>query len=202
MLQPTAADYLEEAAREDLIARLEGRGYRVAREVPVGDQRVDLLAERDGERIAYEIKARSRLKESAQQIEARREAARRSGVSGFRVLVAVPPHAVDVTIEDFEPELRTYLREHPLTDVPKYLPSGTRVENVIDIEIDTVELARSGIRVRGRGYVDVAFNDGAVVSDDTRVYDSLPFSFDVELDSALHIKEMHAFTLDTSVFVT
>jgi hypothetical protein len=202
MVQRTSADYLEESAREDLIARLEGRGYQVAREVQVGDQRIDLLAERDGERIAYEVKARSRLKDSAQQMEQRREAARRNGVSVFRVLVAVPPHAVDVTIENFESELRTYLRDRPLPVVLKDLPSDTRVENVVDIEIDTAEVSRSGIRVRGRGYVDVVFSDGEGVGDDSRVYDSLPFSFDVELDSALHIKEMHAYTLDMSVFRT
>jgi Holliday junction resolvase len=201
MVRRSSADYLEESTREDLIADLEGRGYRVAREAMLGDQRVDLLAERDGERLAYEVKARSRLRDSARQIEQLREAAQRNGVSNFRVVVAVPPRTVDVTIEDFESELLDYFFDHDTPNTLNNLSSGTRVEDVTDIEIETVELTRSGTRVRGRGYVDLELNyGGGVEKDGVTAFDSLPFSFDVELDSDLHIVEMRGLTFDTSSF--
>jgi len=201
-LRSPSADYLEEAALEDLVADLEQRGYHVVREAPLGDRRVDLLAERDGERLAFEVKARSRLKESALEIERLREAARHAGLTGFRVVVAMPPRAVDVTIENLDSELLGYFYEHETPKALDALSSETRVEDVTDIEIDAVEIRHTGIRVLGRAYVDIELNygDGGIENDGVTASDSVPFSFDLELGSDLKIIDMHRLSFDTSAF--
>jgi predicted RecB family endonuclease len=201
-LRSPSADYLEEAALEDLTASLERRGYRVVREALLGDQQLDLLAERNGERIGFEVKARSRLKDSALEIERLRTAARHAGLTGFRVVIATPPHAVDVTIEGLDTELLGHLYAHEMPDVLAVLSAGTRVEDVSDIEIEAVEVRHAGIRVLGRAYADIELTYGSGAEQDAlTASDSVPFSFDLELDSDLKIATMHRLTFDTSAFV-
>ena len=153
--------YPEEVKLEQLTAELEGQGYRVEREALLGDQRVDLLAERGDERLAFAVKARSRLGESGEELERLREAALNGEVTGFRVVVAVPPHKVNVTIDNLRSELLAYIVEHrsqlehetPETVQP--FASVTKFVDVIDIVIDAVEMHPSRIRVQGRAWADV-----------------------------------------------
>jgi Holliday junction resolvase len=200
-MRSPSADYLEEAALEDLVADLERRGYHVVREAQVVDRQFDLLAERDGERLAFEVKARSRLKDSAAEIERLRDAARRAGLDGFRVVVATPPHSVNVTVENLDAELLGYFYQHETPSALDVLSSGTRVEDVNDVEIDDVEIRQDGIRLLGRAYADVELNfGGGTEKDGSTASDSVPFSFDVELDPQLHIVEMRRLAFDTSGF--
>lgn len=200
-MRSPSADYLEQAALEDLVTNLERRGYQVVREAQLADQQFDLLAERAGERLAFEVKARSRLKDSAGEIEHLRQAARKAGLSGFRVVVATPPHAVDVSIENLDAELLGYFYAHETPAALVSLASEIRVEDVVDIEIDSVEIRQAGIRVLGRAYADVELTfGGGIENGGATTSDSVPFSFDLELDSNLHIMEMRNLAFDTSGF--
>jgi hypothetical protein len=86
-----AADYLEAAKVEDLIEDLRRSGYRIKQHAMVGNQEFDLLAQRGDERLVFEIKARSRLKESIEEVAHLRAAALEAGVDGFRLLIVSPP---------------------------------------------------------------------------------------------------------------
>jgi hypothetical protein len=202
-MRKSSADYLEEAKIEDLAADLERRGYRVAREAMLGDRRVDLLAERDGDRRAYSVKAQSRLKESVQEVEQLRQAALRAGLTGFTVVVAVPPRAVDVTIENLRSELLAYLVENDIA-VTLVGPYPVRIiEDVVDVAIDAIDLHPSRVRIRGTAYLDVQVDDGGMARGEAGfAADSYPFSFDLDLDPNLKIVEMHDLSVDALVAST
>ena len=194
-----SADYLEEAKIEELAANLEARGYRVARAVPLGDQRIDLVAERDGERRAYAVKAISRLNESTQEVERLQLAARQAGLSGFTMVVAVPPRAIDVTIENLRSELLDYFAEHDVTSRLNGPYPITKMERVVDVEIDAVDVHPARIHVRGRAYLDVQIDDGVGFDGDVDfAIDSYPFTFDLDLDADLKIVVMHDLSVNTN----
>src|SRR4051812_11786834 len=104
-MRAPAADYLEEARIEELVTELSADGYRVERDATLGGQVFDLLAQRDGERVVYEVKARSRLKESIEEVARLREAAIGARVSGFQLEVVNPPQEKSVEIEGLAAEL-------------------------------------------------------------------------------------------------
>ena len=197
-MRRSSADYLEEAAIEDLAADLEERGFRVAREAPLGDQRVDILAERDGERRAYTVKARSRLGETTQEVERLRRAARQARLDGFIVVVATPPHKVDVTIDNLRSELLNHFVEH---DVAARLdgPPVMIFEDVVDIVIEAIDVHPARVRVRGKAYIDVQVDEGpGPDGDESFAIDSYPFTFDVDLDPDLKIVELHDLSVNTN----
>ena len=203
-MRRSAADYLEEMKLEELTAYLEGKGYRVEREAPLGDQRVDLLAERGDERLAFAVKARSRLEDSSQELVRLRKAALDARLTGFRIVVAVPPRTVDVSIDNLRAELLAYLIEHravvehetpetvqPFADVTKFV-------DVIDLLIDVVEIHPSRVHVHGRAWVDVE----APIDDKWKdqydfAVDIFPFTFDLDLDHDLKIARMNRLVIET-----
>lgn len=192
-----SADYLEEAKIEELAADLEARGYRVAREVPLGDQRIDLLAERDGERRAYAVKAISRLKDSSHDIERLHKTAREAGLTGFIMVVAVPPRKIDVTIDNLRTELLDYFVEHDVAANLNGPYPVTKMERVVDVLIDAIDVHPSRMHVRGRAYLDVQIDDGLGFDGEVDfAVDSYPFTFDLDLDPDLKVVAMHELSID------
>lgn len=192
-MRSPSAEYLEAAKVEELAADLQQQGYRVVRDAQLGSQQFDLLAERDGQRLAVEVKARSRLTESTADVIRLREAARAAGLSEFRLVVVVPPRVVDVSIENLETEFLRYFADQGVPSNLDELSSETRIENVSDIEVESVSIHPSHIQVRGRATIDVELNFGR----DTTTTESLPFTFDVELDSDLKVVAMTELLIDT-----
>src|SRR5687768_8268395 len=100
-----AADYLEADRIEELAVELDREGYRVEKEAQVGNQQFDLVAQRNGELVVIEVKARSRLKESSDQLARLRAAAREGGATGFHLEVVNPPQDVKVSVEGLDAAL-------------------------------------------------------------------------------------------------
>ena len=139
-----------------------------------------------------------------QEVERLREAALKARLTGFRVVVAVPPHRVDVTIDNLRSELLVYLIEHraqvehetpetvqPFADVTKFV-------DVIDIVIDAVEMHPSQVHVRGRAWIDVEAPIGEAWKDEYDfAVDIFPFTFDLDLDSNLNIVRMNRLVIQT-----
>src|SRR5688572_28721852 len=107
-------DYLEAEKLRELADDLTHQGYQVERDAKIGAQVFDLVARKENERIAFEVKARSRLKETSSQVADLRAAAQEAGVRDFRLVVVNAPREIDLIIEDFEVELANYLIEHGL----------------------------------------------------------------------------------------
>jgi len=195
-----AADYLEAEKIEELAEDLRRSGYRVEREARLGNQQFDLLAQRDGERVVVEVKARSRLKESVEQLARLRAAARKAGIDVFRLVVVNPPREVDVTIEGLDWELTNYLNEHLPGELDE-ISSGTIVEGVSDIEIDLADIKRDGMHVRGRASVDVQLNYGGGVERDGLTETAIfPLIFDINLGPDWKLEEANELHVDVDSF--
>jgi len=200
-MRSASADYLEAARLEELAEDLRSRGYRVKSDARIGDQVFDLFAQRGSERLVFEVKARSRLKDATEQVARLRAAAQEAGLTQFRLVVVNEPHEVEVTIGDFENELARYLLEEELPSGLDEISSATRVEGVTDVAIQSVDIRRSGIHVRGRASVDVELNyGGGTARDGLTVSDSLPFTFDVELGPDLKLVRVNEVEVDLSGF--
>ena len=113
------SDYLEIAKTEELAAQLRAAGYDVTLNAPASESaiRYDLLATRNGERIAFEVKARTQFGGSADQINYLRKLARHDGINEFRLVLVNPPHKTDVNIDGLDIKLLTYLAD----DMPSEL---------------------------------------------------------------------------------
>ena len=196
MMRRPTADYLEADKIEELADDLSRDGYQVEREASVGDQQFDLVARRDGELVVYEVKARSRLKESVEQLARLRAAARNGGVTSYRLVVVNPPQEVKVAIEGLDTQLLEHFLEELPTEVDQ-LSYATRVKRVKLFEIDSVDVRREAIRVQGRAalYVELNFR-GRTDSIDHSVDEGLGFTFDVDLGPDLKLATVHDLKVD------
>jgi Holliday junction resolvase len=190
------AEYLESAKIEELAEELQESGYRVEREATVANQVFDILAQRGDERLVFEVKARSRLKESIDEVAQLRQAAFEARVSGFRLVVVTPPRATEVTIEGLESELTHYLVDNPPPTLDEMF-SNPRVERATDIEIESAAVRHDGIDVRGRATVNLEVDfGGRPTVDNYRVSDALSFTFDVALGPDLKLAMVHDLKVD------
>lgn len=126
-----AARQWERAAVEQLALDLEREGYRVERDVPVEDLRIDLLASRDNEKILFEVKAPGAADAAAWVAAAAgMQAAAKALGARFRLVVVRVPHETSIHIEGLESALEAYLVEH----VPETILALSRDAAVLDVD--------------------------------------------------------------------
>lgn len=194
------AEYLEEAAITDLSRQLADEGYKVVREARSKQQPYDLVATKNGRKIAFEVALRSNLGESAPSIATLRREARQQGYDEFRLVIVDPPHETPVEIEGLE----TALFRHLVEDTPEELDelsSSTRVEDVNYVEIDSITISKDDIRVIGNAVVAVELEYGGGNERDGASYSmDFPFHFDIRLGRDLQIEEVLHLKVDTSSF--
>ena len=195
-----ATKYLEAAKVDQVATELELQGYQVTKEPPSVDDRYDLLATKDGKTIAIEVKARSELRASMDEIRRLREQAKQQGYAEFRLIVANAPREKSISVSGLENTLGELIRE----DVPSELydvASAPFIEGVSAIEIDSVQITTHGIEVEGTGLVDVDLESGGgEVRDGMTWSTDFPFSFSILLNSDLEIAQVHNLKVDTSSF--
>jgi hypothetical protein len=104
--------YLEAAKIEELVDQLSSQGYQVVRPSDADEAPFDLIAEKPGRRLAYNVKAQGHLRGSVEEILARRRYAQEHGIDSTSLVVVNPPHSTDVQIDGIEKALLDYLSEH------------------------------------------------------------------------------------------
>lgn len=191
--------YLRAAKIEELAAQLRSDGYEVSVGAEGPDEGFDLVARKAGRKLAVEVAAQGALKDSLPDIHRLREQARDQGYDDFRLVVVNPPRAVEAEVEGIKDVLRHYLA----TNVPSKLAelaTHTAVESVVLVEIDQLDVFKSGIHVAGKGVVDVRFDSNGAPGDMASGTDGLPFTFDVTLDPNLQLQQVHKIDIDTSSY--
>ena len=197
----SSLDYLESAKTEELALRLSAEGYKVVREAsgPEGKEKYDLVAERGNEKIVFEVKARARLKQESAQIRRLRKMAHQQGYNEFRLVVVNPPREVSVEIEGLSQILLNHLVENMPEELNE-LSTNTRIEDVSDLEFDSVSMSGEGIRVRGTGVADVVLEyGGGEERDGLRTREGYPLTFDILLDESRSVEDVEI-QVDTSSF--
>jgi Holliday junction resolvase len=194
-----AVQYLEAAKVEEIASQYQREGYEVL-VAPVHDYGYDLIATRGNRRLAIQVKARSELRKGADEIRRLREQASRQGFDEFRLVVVNPPREVSVEIAGLDRELFDYLANNLPANLEQ-LSSGTRIENVVDVDIDSVEVTTEGIKVVGSGTVEVELAYGSDTGQEGYSWSTnFPLSFDIELNHNLYIQRVNDMDVDTSSF--
>ena len=200
-MKHTADCYLEAATTEEYADKLRADGYDVKLNVPAleSKMRYDLLATRNGETIAFEVKARSQYAGAVEQIRNLRQTARSSGINEFRLVLVNPPRQTVVSIEGFQAKLPDYLRQEVPQEIRVLAPSFT-LENVYEIKIDNIKVDKEGISLTGAAVVRVGRHYHSDAPEGQTEYEGYPLSFDLTLDHEINIKTVKALCVDTSAF--
>ena len=199
----TSFDYLEAAKIEELTTQFRNEGFDVTLNPTGDDEGYDLVAEKNGAKVAVEVKFNARLRESAETIKALRRRALERGYDEFRLVVVSPPHETNVHIEGFEERLLEHLRDSPPERIKK-LPNQPSISDVRGVDIDSITISSGGTRVSGNGVVRVsepltfAHYSPNPLLDTSELPMDFPFNFEIKLDSELRITEVYKIDVDTS----
>jgi hypothetical protein len=131
LVQRLEGDPIESSDREEkrireLKVELESQGYDVTTQPSGPDEGYDIVATKDGRKIAVEVKANSELAESAEAIRNLRRRARERGFDEFRlILIKTPPPPPDIRIQGLEQRLPA-LVENYLNNPPESVRENTQ----------------------------------------------------------------------------
>jgi len=187
------AEYLRAAKVHKLAGNFRHAGYDVSVDTAEG---FDLLASKNGKRIAIQVQAGDELRTTSERVARLRRIARELGYDDFRLVVANPPRQVDVEIEGLEMELYRYMSER-IPDELAILSSNTVVIDVGALEIEGVHARPDELRVTGTGLVDVELQydpAGEMITTTT----DFPFRFEVTLGPDMSIRDHAEINVDTS----
>lgn len=197
----TPLQYLEGAKIEALSSDLISQGYEVHSEKDQADPGFDLIAKKAGKTIAFQVKARSTLQESAAQLRQLREQARLRGFDEFRLVVVNPPIEKTVAFEGLETILYEYVANIFFPEIDRLAPH-TRITSVHALSINLLTVTKDDIHVAGMGIAEVQMEwSGDERHNGIDIETDFPLHFNIVLNHNLEIKPDSAdITIDTSSF--
>ena len=195
---------LHEAAAEQLAADLQGKGYDVQRDAPIGHAvppfRADVLARRGGDAIVYEVKVLGdRLRGNPTRAS---KAAREIGARFHAVLVN-PQRQVGIELEgasDLVLRASGDAGPVPLTAAVAQLGGNWRPVRITDVELDDIAWRGGGVQVSGSAVVTLE-QPGPEVSQDVPWNGDgvhLPLRFTLWLDSKRSFTQPPRLDVDVS----
>ena len=216
--------YLEAAKIDELRDELTAKGYRVS--TPSQRLPFDLIAEKPGSRLAYQVKAQASLRGSVDEIMSRRQMARAEGFDSLTLVVVNPPHASEVKVEGLEGALAAYFTTNLPQDLVAFaerwsedgvgrgdwLPRWhgekpdvryTKID-VRQIDLGRLVVANEQIQVAGDGLIvgtvetEPRTNGQDSSRRPTEYEVDMPFKFDMVLDRALRVIKVNRVSVDTS----
>ena len=149
-----ATQYLEAAKIEELATELTAAGYKILNNDE--DSKYDLVAMKDGKKIAIEVLPRSTLRsaETAENVGRLREEAYKQGYDEFRLVLVSPPRETTVAIDGLEAVLFNEMANHLPQELDE-LSTHTRLTDVNNVSIKSATVTASDLRVVGLGVVEV-----------------------------------------------
>lgn len=194
--------YLEAAKVEELTRELTEQGYAVSVPPAAGAaEGVDLIAVKDGRHIAYQVKALPRLRELASELSRVRDTARERGFDEVRLVIVNPPRERSVEVEGLEHALRDYLIHGPPPHELDALSSHTRIDDLHDVDIESLTADAKGLHVSGQAVVSVELTwGGGEEADGVTATAEFPLRFDLSLDRDMKIRDVNQVSVDTSGF--
>jgi hypothetical protein len=191
----TKTDELLISSKIDEIAeRYRAEGYQVRFRSDADPHFFDLVAEKNGRKVAVAVTTQGEIGKLAAELRNRQQLSAQHGYAETRVVVARPPRKTHVEIERLDQALFDYMSAHGTTIFGR-LPTPVTVLDATNLEIESIELASTGVRVRGQGVVDVEIESPSSTLGEEWDF---PFSFDVGLASDLTIRQVHSLNVDTA----
>jgi hypothetical protein len=175
--------YLELSKLKELREKLEADGYTVTLQAGRGEVSFDLVAEKEGHVLAYEVMARSRLPTAVDALQRLQRAAATQNIE-LRTVFVEPPRRIDVDVEALE----AILFQEVVNEAGVLfdgLGGATMVDEVHSVQIEELHVRRGSLVVRGTAVVDVTNeHDGGDARDGVTWSFDFPLDFELTLDPA------------------
>lgn len=194
--------YWHEAAIADLASKYAAQGYDVKKDARIGSNEADLVVKKGDELIVLEVKSGAWTKDRAAEVQKlRNEVVHKLG-GKFTLVLASPPSEKSIEIDGIDGILLRLLSE----DIGELdeLSAHTIVEDISDVEINSVCIHKNRIEIQGSAVVSAELKWGSSSDDQNgdgaRVTESFPVDFDVALDGNLEVLEVVRLSVDTSSY--
>src|ERR1051325_3938317 len=199
---------LEYLKIKEVAAQLRAEGYEVTESPTGADAGFDLIATKDGKRLAVKVKVNSQVPNSTESAWALNQRAIEQGLDEFRLILVSPPHERIVKIAGLESNLKSQLESK--LQQPGQIPEKVfeewnfqGIESVVEIDVSSVEITLDGIRVTGMAIARVWSSPilWQHVDEPRQIFVdhwNLPFNFDVKLSHELEISEVYKLEIDSS----
>jgi Holliday junction resolvase len=198
-IRPEILDpYLAKAAVDQLAADYSQRGFKVERDVRLGDTRADLIAKKGDELIVFEVKSGKWTPEEREAVKRlRNQAVHDRG--RFVLVLAQQPSGKLVEIEGLEDLLTEIVADRCQSELSE-LSTHTRIVGVTDVDLASVTIGTETIEVRGSASVELELQYGSD-SDLEREqgftsYEVVPLEFHLTLDLNRELREVLNLRLD------
>lgn len=186
----TIFDYQEEIAND-----LRRNGYEVNYEVK-GNSGVfyDMIARKDSQAIAFEIKTQSKLGLEFFDIPRLRNSARQDGYQDFRLIVMPEEKHKSIEIINLDKNLLLWLKNHP--EIKKGTLLDELIVNFGRVDMVQVDNLSSHAGEPGTQVSGVAVVEFSISSDGQTAKWDCPFHFDAHLDSNWQLESVNLLHLD------
>ena len=199
--------YMFEIARDQLIDEYKRQGYSEVKKQIKEGLTPDLILSKGSETIFVEIKYGKLPEAKKQAIAQLSEYVRQIPGAKFHVAIVTPPKDKILSISNLNDLLFEILNNDLPSELDE-LSSHTRIEDIIDVDIDEISVEQKKIYVTGDGVVEVELqwgSDGDVRDGDgVETNTSFPFDFSLYLEyderKGFVVSEVEGIEVDTSSY--
>lgn len=188
-----------QAAEHEMNHRYQKQGYKTYQNHKIGQYTIDLYAEKDGEKIAFEFKTRGRL--NTKGLDGIRNYAKANGIH-FRVVIVNIPIDKHITVEGIEQTLEQYFTNNMPNELDT-LSTHTRIAEVEQAILTSINLSSiDNIEIEGKSEViiDLCYDN----DENANFPASFPFTFKgtwtFDNNNVLQLDELSELNIDTSSY--
>jgi hypothetical protein len=185
--------YLELACFEDIEKKYSQQNYNVYREYKLKDNiYADIVAVKENEMVIFEIRYGNMLKEQKKRFYAIKEFVGKQNKNiKFKMIFLNPPQSKIIEFDGLSQIIFDDLYSQAIPDELDALSTHTRLEEITEIEIDSLEIKDEYIYVQGNGVLEVSlqFGSDSESEDDEDYFDEYPFKFKLQLNKEFKIED-------------
>lgn len=191
--------HLVQAAIEQISSEYDSKGYAVKNNIKIDGLFIDLLVENEKEKIIFEFKSGLWDNEKREIVKSLRNKVVHELNAQFKLILVNLPEKNEIEVEGFEELLFEKLPEY-FVDELSQLSTHTSLEEIADLNYSYVLINEEGINLVGNAIMSLELQFGSnsdLKRDDGFIsYESMYFSFNVELTNDLAFKDFNSLELD------
>ncbi|WP_420265023.1 hypothetical protein [Candidatus Magnetominusculus dajiuhuensis] len=178
--------YLHDIAIAQLYDEYEAKGYSVTKEHMIGGYRADLVAQKNGETLVFEVTTGSLTQKGKERLRSLSAYVNSQAGHKFKFIYSPPPRERTIDIENIE-EILTTEMIYNMPDELNALSPHPAIEEIYDVDVNEIDIGKDGtISLKGTGTVSVELRYGSD-SDNKKdmghiTFYSFPFTFSSKLE--------------------
>jgi len=193
--------HLSNAYLENLHKQYQSQGYATYQNYKLSEGLiVDFAAVKEDRRILVEIKSTALSDTKRDSIVAMRNyIAHAQPATELKLAFLNPPGEKEISFENIELLLFNDISSHGVPDQLDQLSSHTYLDEVVDVDVDSIDIDPERIKLKGTATVGVILGQGSESEDDNRLYDSFPFTFKITISHEMAVEDA-VYDFDTSSY--